>query len=217
MIFSNVLRIAGRTSVKVLSNLFGVKGELYYPKGYKSGKSGYDDEIEYGDKPDWEGQFLAPFVYATSKQYFGGFYDELNGDEKAIYFDDQMIVPINSLVVFNFEGGNQLYRVIDLQANNDDFGPIYTKAIVTPVTKSNEHTKTTREKAIDYAKELVDLQIDADNSTDEFINDLLGKGLADLSGESDIEKTANEKIEIEKTNKKVSNDTIFSISDEDLL
>ena len=53
MLFSGSLRVAGRTSIKVLSNLFGIPGELYYPKGYKSGRSGYDDEIEYNEFERW--------------------------------------------------------------------------------------------------------------------------------------------------------------------
>jgi hypothetical protein len=211
MLFSNVLRIAGRTSVKVLSNLFGIDGELYYPKGFESGRGGYDDEIIYSDTPDWTGKFLAPFVFASAKQHFGGFFDELNGDEKAIYFDDQMKVPINSLIVFKMEAGDQLYKVYDLQANNDDLGHIYTKCIVVPVTKDNIHTKDSKELNRKYAEEMVENDIDVDNSTQEFLNDLLGQNMAD------IEKTATEEDETIKTNKNFSKDTVLNISDEDLL
>jgi len=211
MIFSNVLRIAGRTSVKVLSNLFGINGELYYPKGFESGRSGVDDEIIYDNQPDWTGKFLAPFVFTSAKQHFGGFFDELNGDEKAIYFDDQMIIPVNSLIVFKMPAGNQMYKVYDLQSNNDDLGHIYTKAIVVPVTKDNIHTENNRELNKEYAKNMLEYNIDVDNSTEEFLNDLLGQGMAD------IEKTSTEEDKIIETNKKLSNDKIISISEEDLL
>jgi hypothetical protein len=212
MLFSNVLRIAGRTSVKVLSNLFGIDGELYYPKGYESGRSGYDDEIIYNETPDWTGKFLAPFVFAGAKQHFGGFFDELNGDEKAIYFDDQMEVPINSLIVFNMPAGNQLYKVYDLQSNNDDLGHIYTKAIVVPVTKDNIHTKTSQELNKEYAANMVEKEIDVDSSTEEFLNDLLGQNMADIE-----EFATQPKKEIIQTDKIAGDDKILSISDEDLL
>ena len=212
MLFSGSLRVAGRTSIKVLSNLFGIPGELYYPKGYKSGRSGYDDEIEYNETPDWTGKFLAPFVFSESKQHFGGIFDELNGDEKAIYFDDQMVIPINSLVVFKMPAGNQLYKVYDLQSNNDDLGHIYTKAIVVPVTKDNIHTTESQKLNKEYAKELIENEIDADNSTEEFLRDLLGQNMAD------IEEYANQtEKEIIETNKKASSDSILDISEEDLL
>jgi hypothetical protein len=211
MLFSNVLRIAGRTSVKVLSNLFGIDGELYYPKEYSSGRGGYDDEIVYSEKPDWIGKFLAPFVFAGAKQHYGGFFDELNGDEKAIYFDDQMEISINSLIVFYMEAGNQMYKVSDLQSNNDDLGHIYTKAIVVPVTKDNIHTKKNEELNRDYEIKMLETDNNIDNSTQEFLNDLLGQDMADIE-ESAL--TENEPI---KTNKKIAKDTIVSITDEELL
>jgi hypothetical protein len=212
LLFSGSLRVAGRTSIKVLSNLFGIPGELYYPKGYKSGRSGYDDEIEYNDTPDWTGKFLAPFVFGGSKQHFGGLFDELNGEEKAIYFDDQMIIPINSLVVFNMPAGNQLYKVYDLQSNNDDLGHIYTKAIVVPVTKENKHTQHTQKLNQEYAKEMIEKDIDIDNTTEEFLRDLLGQNMADIE-----EFAEREEKEIIKTKTKVGKDNILDISEEDLL
>lgn len=208
MLFSNVLRIAGRTSVKVLSNLFGIEGELYYPKGFKSGKSGYDDEIIYSDTPDWTGKFLAPFIFETSEQHFGGFYDELNGSEKAIFFDDKMIIPINSLIVLKMKEGDQMYKVYDLQSNNDELGHIYTKAIVVPVLKNNIHTKHTDSLNNQYVKEMIEKNIDIDNSMEEFLNDLLGESMKDMK---------NNESKTIKTNKKVSDSSIISISDEDLL
>jgi len=211
MIFSNVLRIASRTSVKVLSNMFGIDGELYYPKGFESGRGGVDDEIIYNDTPDWTGKFLAPFVFGNAKQHFGGFFDELNGDEKAMYFDDTMTIPINSLIVLTMQAGNQMYKVYDLQSNNDELGHIYSKVIVVPVTKDNLHTLNNRELNKEFAGEMLEDQIDVDDSTEEFLNDLMGKGFAD------IEKTANSDDIIDETEIKVSDDSIISISESDLI
>ena len=208
MLFSGSLRVAGRTSIKVLSNLFGLPGELYYPKGYNSGRGGYDDEIIYNDEPDWTGKFLAPFVFAGSEKYYGGIFDELNGDEKAIYFDDTMNIPINSLVVFNMPAGNQLYRVYDLQSNNDDLGHIYIKAIVVPITKDNIHTQYSKELSKEYVADKIDEGVNIDNSTDEFLRDLMGQDMAELEEYS----TQTEK-EIIETNKKSSNDKIIDIED----
>jgi len=209
MLFSAVLRIAGRTSINVLSNMFGLPGEIYYPKGYKSGRSGYDDEIEYSDKPDWKGLLLAPFVFMGSKPHFGGFYDELNSEEKAIYFDDTMNIPYNSLVVLKLEGGTQLYKVSDLLSNNDDLGHIYTKAIVVPVIKENEHTSDKKEKNVEFVKEELDKKINIDNSIDEFLNDLQDKNFLEM--ENAIETKEEEKIE--KSNKKIGNDKFIEVFD----
>jgi len=208
MLFSPVLRIAGRTSVKVLSNLFGIDGEMYYPKGFKSGRGGYDDEIIYNETPDWTGKFLAPFIFAGSKQHFGGFYDELNGDEKAIYFDDLTEVPINSLIIFKMPAGEQLYKVADLQSNNDDFGHIYTKAIVVPVTKDNINITTSKKLNQEYAEKMIENEINVDNTTEEFLNDLLEQGMAD------IKKVANNERTIEQTDKKIGDDTIIDVTEE---
>lgn len=185
MLFSPTLRIAGRTAVAVLSNIFGLEGELYYPKEFESARAGYDDEIEYSETPDWTGKFLAPFVFGGSKAQFGGFFDELNGDEKAIYFDDRMVIPINSLVVFKMPAGEQLYRVYDLQSNNDEFGHIYTKCIVVPVTKFNKHTKIAQELNAEYIEELEKQDRNEDQSVEEFINDLLGKPMENIKEAND--------------------------------
>ena len=180
MLFSPTLRIAGRTAVNVLSNIFGIDGEMYYPQEYESGRGGYDDEIVYNDTPDWKGKFLAPFVFNGSKPHYGGFFDELNGDEKAIYFDDLANVPINSLIVFKMAAGDELYRVFDLYSNNDEYGHIYTKVIVVPITKSDIHTQNSKELNREYMEEVYESEVNPDNSTDEFLNELMGKPKEDI-------------------------------------
>jgi hypothetical protein len=180
MLFSPTLRVAGRTAISVLSNIFGLDGEMYYPKGYDSARSGYDDEIQYSDTPDWTGKFLAPFIFGGSKVQYGGFFDELNGDEKAIFFDDLSTVPIGSLMVFKLPAGEQLYKIDDLVTNNDEFGSIYKKVIVVPVTKINEHTPVRQELQAEYIDEVIEKGINEDTSADEFLNDLLGEPMKDL-------------------------------------
>ena len=212
MLFSPVLRIAGRTSVNVLSNLFGIPGEIYFPKGYTDGRAGYDDEIEYSDTPDWEGKLLAPFVFNTAKQHFGGFYDELNGSEKAIFFDDTMILPLNSLVVMKMEAGNQLYRVIDLESNNDEFGHIYSKVIVTPVTKMTQHNEINTELNKEYTEKMLEKEADVDNSVQEFLNDLKDKNMATME-----EFATQPEPEVKDVHKKAANDSVDFINYDDIL
>lgn len=214
MLFSPTLRIAGRTAISVLSNIFGLEGEMYYPKGYDSARGGYDDEIQYSDTPDWTGKFLAPFVFGGAKVQYGGFFDELNGDEKAIFFDDLSTVPIGSLMVFKMPAGEQLYKIDDLVTNNDEFGAIYKKVIVVPVTKINEHTPKKQELQEEYLDKIVEEEINEDTSADEFLNDLLGEPMKELKS---TQKHRKENTEIIVDSFMNASTISIDLDDEDLL
>lgn len=175
MLFSPSLRTAGQVSISVLSNLFGVTAKIYYPKGYDSARGGLDAEVQYNDTPDVEEKLLAPFLFSNAKAQFGGFYDELTGDDKFVYQDNLHDYPRGSLIVFNMEAGDSSFIVDSTESNNDEMGKIYSKVRLKPYSKlSFDKTPTTLERNIDAMQYLTDEDIDEDNTVTEFLNDLVG-------------------------------------------
>ena len=188
MLLSSALRVSAGNSIKVLTDLFGLPSEIYYPKGYESGRGGYDGEIQFNEEPDWKGKLLVPFVFNNTHVHFGGMYDMFAGDEKAIYLDHKFKIEINSKNVIRMEGGEEAYLVSSIDGNNDDLGKIYQKCLLVPYNKFEDY-KVTSDKNKLKVIELNNDEIDLDILTDDFEDKMLFE-----EKEIQEEKDADERI-----------------------
>jgi len=133
------IKIGANISIKVLTNLYGVFADVYFPKNDKSLHHGfYDDNIEYSDTPDFSGKLLIPSFYSLGETTLPGIFDNLTQDEPVLYLPNTKRFPKYSLIVVNPPTGVLKFRINDEVEYKDDESIVFRKYILVPVITTKE-------------------------------------------------------------------------------
>ena len=133
------IKIGANISIKVLTNLYGVFADVYFPKNDKSLQHGfYDDNIEYSEIPDFSGKLLIPSFYSLGETTLPGIFDNLTQDEPVLYLPNTKKFPKYSLIVVNPQTGVLKFRINDEVEYKDDESTVFRKYILVPVITTKE-------------------------------------------------------------------------------
>jgi len=134
----NPIKIGVNISINVLTNLYGISSDVYFPIKSDSLQYGYfDDNIEYPSEPNWSGKLLIPSIFKEIQASFSGAFDNLTPDEKILYLPNTIEFPRYSKIIIWLQDQAVEYRINDIQEYRDDEGQIYRKYILVPITNED--------------------------------------------------------------------------------